>query len=273
MCTWQLLGYIRRGPRPYSRTIQQLQQANNSLYTGYHQHQPQQLRLQRTRTMAQKASPNKLKILCLHGFLQSGEVFRTRIGSTRKALKSKAEFFFIDGPVEVTDEEAESVGITSRDGGRAWWKVISPTTTQDQGDDFQPAYDTIQAAVKETKPDILLGFSMGASAIGLFLSRASQWEPELLEGISGCILFSGFLPKESVWAEQVKLKLPAITSLHLYGKADSIVDMSRSKAVMEAYREHGGKVEVFEHDGGHLVPSASGALRDSLRAFLSDLQS
>lgn len=40
----------------------------------------------------------KLKLLCLHGYLQTGDVFRMRTGSMRKALKSRVEFVFIDAP-------------------------------------------------------------------------------------------------------------------------------------------------------------------------------
>ena len=67
----------------------------------------------------------KLKILCLHGYLQNAAVFRSRIGSLRKGLKSRAEFFFVDAPylVEAADdaETAESDGGGSAGAGRSWW--------------------------------------------------------------------------------------------------------------------------------------------------------
>jgi hypothetical protein len=43
-----------------------------------------------------QTSPNKLKMLCLHGYLQNADVFRSRMGSTRKALKSRCEYVFVD---------------------------------------------------------------------------------------------------------------------------------------------------------------------------------
>ena len=46
----------------------------------------------------------KKKILCLHGYLQSKEIFRDRTGSMRKALKSSTEFYFIDAPFDVIEE-------------------------------------------------------------------------------------------------------------------------------------------------------------------------
>jgi hypothetical protein len=38
------------------------------------------------------------QVLCLHGFTQNGRVFRERTGSVRKALKSRVDFVFVDGP-------------------------------------------------------------------------------------------------------------------------------------------------------------------------------
>ena len=39
-----------------------------------------------------------LKILCLHGYRQSGEQFRTKTGGFRKLFKKKCEYVFIDAP-------------------------------------------------------------------------------------------------------------------------------------------------------------------------------
>lgn len=54
----------------------------------------------------------KLRILCLHGYLQNGDVFKNRIGSMRKALKRRAEFFFVSAPhhVERQEDGASSAG-------------------------------------------------------------------------------------------------------------------------------------------------------------------
>jgi hypothetical protein len=43
----------------------------------------------------------KMRILCLHGYMQTGSVFRMKIGSLRKALKSRADFVFVDAPFQV----------------------------------------------------------------------------------------------------------------------------------------------------------------------------
>lgn len=100
----------------------------------------------------------KLRILCLHGYLQNGEVrrvqsagcggqffvlgasanmsppsppcvvqvFRSRIGSLRKALKSRAEFVFVDAPFAVAPEATSAQAVAESGGssgavGRSWW--------------------------------------------------------------------------------------------------------------------------------------------------------
>ncbi|EFJ40066.1 hypothetical protein VOLCADRAFT_121759 [Volvox carteri f. nagariensis] len=66
----------------------------------------------------------KLKLLCLHGYMQNAEIFRSRLGSMRKALKSRVEFVFVDAPFEAQglpggDDPEEVQG--GRE-GRSWWQ-------------------------------------------------------------------------------------------------------------------------------------------------------
>eukprot|EP00954_Amorphochlora_amoebiformis_P013225 1038396-Amorphochlora_amoeboformis.AAC.1 len=48
-----------------------------------------------------------LKILCLHGMHQCGEIFSQRIGALRKKLRKFAEFAFVDAPYEMALEEEQ----------------------------------------------------------------------------------------------------------------------------------------------------------------------
>ena len=102
--------------------------------------------------MAQPLAERKLRLLCLHGYMQnaavynlssasclsllqrhasqvasttrcSTQVFRARVGSLRKALKSRADLVFVDGPHAVTAAD----GVLAAEAGaasthqRAWW--------------------------------------------------------------------------------------------------------------------------------------------------------
>ena len=51
--------------------------------------------------MTGKEEKVKLRILCLHGYQQSGPTFRAKIGSVRKFGGKLAEFIFITAPHKV----------------------------------------------------------------------------------------------------------------------------------------------------------------------------
>ena len=46
-----------------------------------------------------------LKVLCLHGYRQTGQGFRTKTGGMRKNLKKKCEYVFVDAPHKIPDSE------------------------------------------------------------------------------------------------------------------------------------------------------------------------
>ncbi len=66
---------------------------------------------------AAAAAPRKLRLLCLHGYVQSGALFRERTGSLRKALKSVAEFEFVDAPHDASGAFPETSAPSAADGG------------------------------------------------------------------------------------------------------------------------------------------------------------
>jgi Serine hydrolase (FSH1) len=47
----------------------------------------------------------KMKIVCLHGYMQNGAILRHKMGSWRKGLKSRLEFEFVDAPIKVTESD------------------------------------------------------------------------------------------------------------------------------------------------------------------------
>ena len=94
--------------------------------------------------------PRKLRVLCLHGFRQTAGSFFGRTHAFRKALKSEADFEFIDAPVvlharacegsaaraQTADEQSlgRDCGLTRADNaatepparavGRCWWQEV-----------------------------------------------------------------------------------------------------------------------------------------------------
>lgn len=115
---------------------------------------------------ARSESHGKLRLLCLHGYRQDASAFRSKIGSLRKALKTKAEFVFLDGPYR-----SESTSNIEDIEGRAWWKwcdmtkdgVCIPSMAHYFG--WEASSSAIKAAIRDNWPvDGILGFSQGTKS-------------------------------------------------------------------------------------------------------------
>ncbi|KAJ3044117.1 hypothetical protein HDV00_003221 [Rhizophlyctis rosea] len=72
--------------------------------------------------------PNRLRILCLHGYTQNAKIFKGRTAVIAKDLKETAEFVYVSAPHRLPDKEdmseAEKLKRDPNDEGpRAWYKV------------------------------------------------------------------------------------------------------------------------------------------------------
>ncbi|KAJ3037361.1 hypothetical protein HK097_003530 [Rhizophlyctis rosea] len=201
-------------------------------------------------------NPQKLRILCLHGYTQNAKIFRGRTAVIAKDLKDIAEFVYVSAPHKLPDKEditeAEKLKRDPNDEGpRAWYK-----TEQDQqvyiGYDESLAY--LQRFYSENGPfDALLGFSQGATLSALLTSTL----PTLSLPLPRFLLLSGgYLPSptptHSVLTPTNKLTIP---SLHVIGREDKWVLPERSEALLECFEERGR--EVHYHEGGHFLPTGA----------------
>jgi len=227
-------------------------------------------------------------VLCLHGYMQSAEVFRNRIGSIRKGLKSQAEFVFVDAPylAEADEQAARDAGgrswfasaplprsaskRTSRNGTRRWqWTddaagARPATATRYKG--WDRAESAIAHALAVHAPvHGILGFSQGACAAALYAGRCTR-NPGL-PSTPWLVLIGGFLPRDKSWAHEVREAGIAAASLHVFGAADTLVDPSRSRELAECF----AGALTHEHPGAHLVPTCSGDFRALMRAFLDSV--
>ncbi|KAB7493745.1 Esterase OVCA2 [Armadillidium nasatum] len=62
------------------------------------------------------ATERKLRILCFHGYRQTGEIFRQKTGSLRKSLKKHAELHYLTAPLQIPCENSKD-----EDNGCGWW--------------------------------------------------------------------------------------------------------------------------------------------------------
>eukprot|EP00040_Diaphanoeca_grandis_P006162 m.36242 g.36242 ORF g.36242 m.36242 type:complete len:242 (-) comp17304_c0_seq2:61-786(-) len=223
----------------------------------------------------------KARLLCLHGYQQNGALFKNKTGALRKALKSRCDCVFIDAPYQITEHGTVAIDTNEVDPGvgvappLSWWMLGGdaqrPSDTQEYSG-FDKTYDQLVSVLKKEKPDGLLGFSQGASTIGLLLARLKSQDPELLTSIKFTVCVGGFLPKYVPWAEEVKLGVGAtMASLHVCGETDKMVDVSRSRSLKDAFvkgQTQGLPVDEYLHPGGHFVPTCTGVFRETLREFV-----
>lgn len=115
----------------------------------------------------------KLKILCLHGYRQNADSFKSKIGSFRKFVSKYADFVFINAPhhatplpdVEQTDEDRKTQ--------RSWWSnkddgSFKGTNKCGPAVGFEDSLKLVEHIWATEGPfQGLLGFSQGACFAGL----------------------------------------------------------------------------------------------------------
>lgn len=230
-------------------------------------------------TMAASAGgDSKLKVLCLHGFMQTPTTFREKSGSFRKSLKALVgEWAFVEGPFPAVAAEAgvETEADGSGEGGRSWWRW------EDEDRVERPSKAAKYLGVDETlamlrrelnvhRPDAVLGFSQGATAAALLLASLVQQDQEQQQEEEQyvprvAILAGAFLPRDERWAGLLAASPPRVPTLFVSGEGDQLVPPERTRALMEYF---GGSKELLLHPGAHYVPAMKGEMKEQVVAFV-----
>eukprot|EP00871_Galdieria_phlegrea_P000343 jgi/Galph1/1309/GphlegSOOS_G5976.1 len=206
-----------------------------------------------------------MRILCLHGFRQNGNSFRKRTGAIRKVLEGKANciFEYVNGPHVV--EPAGEI-LIEETGEKKWiGPQLSWWTAAGDGRQYVGWIETLEylKTVFRTQNeensskgpfDGVLGFSQGAALCGLLcsLKEHPEYRVEEFSCIQFALMFSGFVSRAEQHQSLFKYRLHT-PALICYGKADDLVDSSRSRDLAALF----ANPTIVEHDGGHLVPSGA----------------
>ncbi|PVU84840.1 hypothetical protein BB559_007350 [Furculomyces boomerangus] len=108
---------------------------------------------------------NLKRVLCLHGYGQTGNEMKKSMGAMRKSMRNHAEFVYIDAPHNATKTnkgEDYPVGETHF----SWWNMESPKIWQDLG---VSVVHVINVLNKDGPFDGILGFSQGSAMIPVVL--------------------------------------------------------------------------------------------------------
>ncbi|CAF0736222.1 unnamed protein product [Rotaria sordida] len=206
-----------------------------------------------------------LRILCLHGYRQNGNIFREKTGSFRKLLKKYvAEFVYIDAPHLIpiqdnTNEQDTGATASNRSNERGWWfsscdQTYDPlaTTSCDQG--FEQSLEYVMKYIDEQQIpfDGLLAFSQGAAFATLLLTRFASTKYPFRFVILVASFKSGQEQHQFMY-NNLQIDLP---SLHVIGLGDRVIPCLMSENLANEYYKN---AEILRHDGGHFIPTTSEA--------------
>ncbi len=188
-------------------------------------------------------------ILCLHGYLQNGEIMAKSMG---KLLPATFNIICPTAPISVAFDDKVGFG---------WCNVpdkLNLTAAPSQVD-----IDTCLAFGRNIikthgQPKYVVGFSQGASC-------ATLWLQENIITPEKMILLSNFALK------QYLTKVHKIPSMHIYGERDTLLSSNFPGLDFKVYSLYAffEGAQIYTHKWGHVIPSDQPSKR-VVSAFLSD---
>ncbi|KAH6683702.1 dihydrofolate reductase [Plectosphaerella plurivora] len=235
------------------------------------------------RTPKPKVVKKDLNILMLHGYTQSGPLFRSKTRALEKLLAKaltplnlNAVCHYPTGPLRLDAKEipgytppegdAEDEGETD---SWAWFRKRDdpqvPGGITYIG--LDSGMNTVAEAIRgiEGGVDGVIGFSQGGAMTALVASvletphrevpeASAAWATDLREanggrGLKFAGIYSGFFATDEAlaWTYEPKIQIP---SVHFIGSLDTVVEESRSQALVERFEDP----VIVVHPGGHYVP-------------------
>lgn len=229
-----------------------------------------------------------MRILCLHGYRQSGQGFRQKTGAFRKLLKSMPSgrplhYDFLDAP-HVVDQAAIAEAGNSEMGNnsgffgferrsadqsqRAWWfsKLPCGFNASEPSDWERGLQESLELVVNELRKRRyagLLGFSQGAAMAFLVLRHLELADIRSRPHFG--ILIAPFKSPCSVHEAFYtgRLKTPCLV---VSGETDQVIPRPMTEALLPLF----AKLYFLGHSAGHIVPAKSelkAKFLDFLRMF------
>lgn len=247
----------------------------------------------RPHAMATATAAAPTKLLFIHGYTQTGTLFRAKTGALQKALSkalsiSPEQMYFPSGPMRLRPSDMPGDVVLPNndddgDGGEyyGWWRHDKATDTYVGID---ATWSFLAQYLRTHGPFAgVLGFSQGA-ALAAMLAAALEPSrrptcPAMAAPITGvehphpplrfAICYSGYRPLMPAYSGFYEPKI-ATPTLHVIGSLDTVVEEGWAQALVDACDGH-SRV-ALHHPGGHFVPSgkhfvnaAVGFIQNALR--------
>lgn len=226
-----------------------------------------------------------LKVLMLHGYTQNGTLFHAKTRALEKHLQKifpGLSLSYPTGPLQLKPSDVPGFDpSTSEDPDSieayGWWRR-SDTTDPPEYVGLDQGLDTVAKVIEAEGPfDGIIGFSQGAALAAMVASllegesRKQAFEKARSKSalaipypaafarlnhppLKFCVAYCGFIaPGERYrgFYEDPQIQTPVC---HFIGSLDSVVDETRTQALVDATGGP-GKTQIVTHPGGHFVPS------------------
>ncbi|XP_072765769.1 esterase OVCA2 [Anoplolepis gracilipes] len=214
---------------------------------------------------AAESNKSKLRILALHGYMQSDVIFSGKLGSLRKGFKKEIDFTFIKAPHKVPSNNEENID----ENGYGWWfntedHVFKATVPSELCVGFDDSTALIEKIFAEQGPfDGILGFSQGAAFVSILCAMMKR---KILQiEFNFAIMISGFKSLCAPHAKYYDEKID-VPSLHIYGENDQVIPTVMAEHISCLFPN---KKEI-RHEGGHYIPSKKDIYRDFIMEMLAN---
>ncbi|KAH8548906.1 serine hydrolase FSH [Umbelopsis sp. PMI_123] len=226
--------------------------------------------------MASAAAPppsqsGKLRILCLHGWMQNTEVMTRNMGAIINRFKDSIDFVIPTGPFELPT--AFKPGRPTNTPLAAW---LIPQRTDDGNlhelDGFSDTIEFLVLYMSEQGPfDGILGFSQGAGLSVILMSILShdEWReryhvPSHVQPFRLGIILSGFVFMTPTFAEFYQKGKLTTPTMHVYSKEDDIISVDRALELIDTMFSDAVHAS---HELGHRIVATPSLIKQYERFF------
>ena len=181
--------------------------------------------------------PQRMKLIGLHGHLQSAKRMKGQTNALMRHLKKMGvEVVFIDAPFICPDGPEES-----------------PFRTWVQDDSIAEAHRVVLEA-KAANPDAVgfFAFSMGAMLAPQCAAHAATHADSPFAWVRIIVAASAPYPHEGSPLGECLPCRSEVPVLFVIGEGDEIAPPDSQRRYLESFPNH----TVFSHEGGHYIPSA-----------------
>lgn len=186
-------------------------------------------------SMSQAPDNMKRRILCLHGKMQSGEIFSNKISGARRKLARVYDLQFLDGPIRL------------QDGGFAWW-------LRDENNEHILVEGAFEHVARETEGqtyDAILGFSQGGTLATALAFSGTVKGVRAVVTAGAPFVQEAFDVAKFLGGDEAAKDGLVIPKLHFAGETDAMIPVDSTRMLSE----RGGNGDFVVHEEGHLFPT------------------